>query len=444
MSRFSCPTCKTVLEASAEHGGKTISCPKCKAKMKLPAAPKPAAVPVTDQWHYAQKGQQQGPITFQQLKQLAGTGAIQPVDFVWTAGMSAWTPAGQVAGLFAGAGPPPLPAVLQSPDGVQIAAAHLAEAERLSDKCEFRAAIAEFTEAIRLDPHLWKAFHGRGEAHYLLDEEEEALADYTQALHLNPRSSDSFQGRAACFITLTNYQQALADASNAIALNPMDQSAYYWRGLAHRGLGDPDKAIKDFSRSIEIAPEQFAVWCQRGVAYWSKDDNTRAIADFTKALELKPDDDWSAFCRGRAYFDMNRFQEAIPDLERGLRLSSAHHVEEATQLLAKARQYVRKPSAPPKAEAPRTPSAGGGGILGGIWNWVTRKDKCPNCGSRNTKRLATTLLERWQEVRSDYSNADLERRHVPQAVFNIMLYHAHSQCACGHEWEHQYAESRRA
>lgn len=44
------------------------------------------------------------------LQGLTASGQLRPSDLVWSEGMSAWQPAGQVAGLFpAGATPPPLP-----------------------------------------------------------------------------------------------------------------------------------------------------------------------------------------------------------------------------------------------------------------------------------------------------------------------------------------------
>ena len=53
------------------------------------------------EWYYARGGQQNGPVTFEQLLELAGNGGLDAVkDQVWTAAMKDWTPAGQVAGLF--------------------------------------------------------------------------------------------------------------------------------------------------------------------------------------------------------------------------------------------------------------------------------------------------------------------------------------------------------
>jgi hypothetical protein len=134
MNRFSCPKCKTMLQASPEQAGKTIACPKCKTPMRVPsspitqespseetvpppspaqAAPPPLPAPAQDIWFYALNGQQTGPVPVRELKELIRSGKIGPQDLVWKAGTAGWEPAGQVQGLFerstTTATPPPLP-----------------------------------------------------------------------------------------------------------------------------------------------------------------------------------------------------------------------------------------------------------------------------------------------------------------------------------------------
>jgi hypothetical protein len=66
---------------------------------------------MADQWYYAHQGQQAGPVSIEQLRQLAASGQLQPDDMVWKQGMTAWAPANTVEGLFSAAlgpaAPPP-------------------------------------------------------------------------------------------------------------------------------------------------------------------------------------------------------------------------------------------------------------------------------------------------------------------------------------------------
>jgi len=63
-------------------------------------------------WHVAVNGQTQGPFTPQQLAQGVQGGQIGADTLIWSAGLSGWTPAGQIsqlAGLFGSMTPPPPP-----------------------------------------------------------------------------------------------------------------------------------------------------------------------------------------------------------------------------------------------------------------------------------------------------------------------------------------------
>ncbi len=63
------------------------------------------------EWYYTRGGQQAGPVSFEQLGELARNGNLDPQkDLVWTAAMKDWTPSGQVPGLFATPASPTAPA----------------------------------------------------------------------------------------------------------------------------------------------------------------------------------------------------------------------------------------------------------------------------------------------------------------------------------------------
>jgi membrane protease subunit (stomatin/prohibitin family) len=76
-----------------------------------PPAPPQAPPPPPAAWHIAQNGQSVGPFTAQQMSEAATAGNIRRDTLVWSAGMEAWTSAGQVPALANAflAAPPPLP-----------------------------------------------------------------------------------------------------------------------------------------------------------------------------------------------------------------------------------------------------------------------------------------------------------------------------------------------
>ena len=49
-------------------------------------------------WYYAEAGEQRGPITDAELRDLAKAGAVRDGTLVWREGMASWQPYGQVKG----------------------------------------------------------------------------------------------------------------------------------------------------------------------------------------------------------------------------------------------------------------------------------------------------------------------------------------------------------
>jgi hypothetical protein len=54
-----------------------------------------------DAWFHTREGERIGPVSFAALRAKAAEGALNPrLDLVWTQGMEAWKPAGEIEGLF--------------------------------------------------------------------------------------------------------------------------------------------------------------------------------------------------------------------------------------------------------------------------------------------------------------------------------------------------------
>ena len=63
------------------------------------------------EWYYAKDGQQNGPVTFDDLKHLAASGGLNAEkDMVWKSSMPDWLPSGEIQGLFIPSAAPDAPA----------------------------------------------------------------------------------------------------------------------------------------------------------------------------------------------------------------------------------------------------------------------------------------------------------------------------------------------
>ena len=138
-----------------------------------------------------------------------------------------------------------------------------------------------------------------------------AIADFDEAIRLDPRAFASFDKRAALRFTLGDYRGAVNDYTEVLALIPRDQAApaYNGRGAARHILGDYDGALADYNQAIDIDPGLCIAYISRGNARYHKRD-LRGIEDHRTAFRLDPGLTVREMVRGfRA--DLGRGHEAV-------------------------------------------------------------------------------------------------------------------------------------
>ena len=60
-------------------------------------------------------------------------------------------------------------------------------------------AIADYTEAIRLDPKYANAYSNRGVAYSDKGDKDRAIADFTEAIRLDPKYADAYNNRGFAY-----------------------------------------------------------------------------------------------------------------------------------------------------------------------------------------------------------------------------------------------------
>jgi tetratricopeptide (TPR) repeat protein len=132
------------------------------------------------------------------------------------------------------------------------------------------------------------AFINRGNAYQASGDIDRAIADYDQAIRLDPNSARAFNIRGSAFFFKKVYDRAIADCAEAIRLDPKFVFAFNNRGNAYVAIGDFDRAITDYDQAIRLDPNAAYTFSGRGNAYKAKGDPDRAISDFDQAIRLDP------------------------------------------------------------------------------------------------------------------------------------------------------------
>jgi len=158
---------------------------------------------------------------------------------------------------------------------------------------DYDRAIADYDQAIRLNPTMAAAFDNRGRLYSEKNQFERAIADYDEAIRLNPNAANALHNRCWARIALGNARAALADCNESLRLEPQNGGTLSTRGFVFLRAGAFDKAIVDYDAALHGDPQMAglklaAALYGRGLAK-QKQNDPGANSDIAAAKALIPD-----------------------------------------------------------------------------------------------------------------------------------------------------------
>lgn len=205
-------------------------------------------------------------------------------------------------------------------------------------KGDYKAAIADLSRAIDLDPKSARYLYERGVARLRDDQEQAAAADFDAALKLDPKNGLALLARGQLRLLAGQEAAAAADFDSAVALasdptqlldrigrayereGRFDLAVKRYDGWIAAATTDQDKAVAlnrrcwaraqwgreldaalaDCDESLRLRPQTAATLDSRGLVQLRRDRAAAAIADYDKALDLQPAMAMSLYGRGLA------------------------------------------------------------------------------------------------------------------------------------------------
>jgi tetratricopeptide (TPR) repeat protein len=183
---------------------------------------------------------------------------------------------------------------LASPDLARPAIPFAYRGDAWRSKGEFDRAIADYSEAIRLEPDLATVHASRGNVWMEKGEYDRAISDLDEAIRLAPK-----------FTLIYN--------------TPKFALLYNSRGVVWQAKGEHDRAIEDFDRAVRIDPRFAVAYANRGESWRLKGDLDHALTDQDKAIALDPNGLLAHAARADTLRYRGEFKRAISDYERALR-----------------------------------------------------------------------------------------------------------------------------
>ena len=97
-------------------------------------------------------------------------------------------------------------------------------------------------------------YFNRGVLQHIIGNDDRAIADYEEAIRLNPQYAAAYNNRGLVRQAQGDLKVALADYDEAIRLNPLAPEGYGNRGTARIAQGDFDGGLADYAEMIRTQP----------------------------------------------------------------------------------------------------------------------------------------------------------------------------------------------
>jgi tetratricopeptide (TPR) repeat protein len=191
-------------------------------------------------------------------------------------------------------------AVIKNSKGEKLAEALELRGAAYRIKGELNLAIADYNQAIKIDPKSALAHHNRGVAYDHKGDHDRAIQDFDQAIKLKPTALAHFN-RGNAYLGKSQYDQAIDDYNQAIRLKPDFAAAYDNRCWARAVTGDLKLALADCNQAIRLAPPgNAATFESRGFIFLKMTNFDAAVSDYEAALRRNPQLAGALYGRGMA------------------------------------------------------------------------------------------------------------------------------------------------
>jgi Flp pilus assembly protein TadD len=135
-----------------------------------------------------------------------------------------------------------------------------AQAQSKAQNGDYSGAVADATEALRLDPSNAGLYADRGRFRSHVGDDVGALVDLDQALQLDPSTPLTYVERGFSRYRTADYQGAIEDLTQALERNPTDSQfhdqvaalAYNLRALTYEALHDDPRATQDWQATAAL------------------------------------------------------------------------------------------------------------------------------------------------------------------------------------------------
>ncbi|MDR0909062.1 MAG: tetratricopeptide repeat protein [Spirochaetaceae bacterium] len=158
---------------------------------------------------------------------------------------------------------------------------------------EHNKAIADYTQAIKLNPKYTDAYWNRGNVFYFQKEYDKALSDFTEVIQLLPGANRAYFYRGKIYVLQENYTKGFADYDKAIETGLQDEglkgnmaSDFITYASQLIDGGKYEDALTYLSKALDIGGPSRSAYRRRAQAYLQADKPIAALQDYLQIVHI--------------------------------------------------------------------------------------------------------------------------------------------------------------
>ena len=198
---------------------------------------------------------------------------------------------------------------------------------------DYSKAVETFSQVLETNPEYLNAISNRGRAYFKLENYDSAIADFSQAIELQPANDQYYLHRSEAYkaagqeelsrqdVAHVVWSQQLTEINRRIANNPKNINLWLARGVHLLKEGNIEQAEKSFDNALVIDGNNISAITERAKLHTSQDQFAEVVTLCTKSLEAN-DTTTIRSIRGDAHLQLGQLTEAITDFEACRRFDS--------------------------------------------------------------------------------------------------------------------------
>jgi tetratricopeptide (TPR) repeat protein len=187
----------------------------------------------------------------------------------------------------------------------------------------YKGAVADYTEVIRLDADYALAYRNRGMIKSEQGDYSAGILDLNQAIRLNPNDAEAYRQRAWIRFRRGKVDGCVEDYNEALRLDPFNTEVVYSiRGWAYYEKGEYAKSIADFTEAIRRDAKDIHAYSGRAASNYHSGNYEATIADDLYLLGENPKSAVIHNNLAEAYFASGQYERALEHFKQALRLKA--------------------------------------------------------------------------------------------------------------------------